>query len=80
MTERTIEGNWDDVVLRNELRGHRVRVTVLDKSAPRGPRPAQSAEQWARELQAWADAHPHTSHFVDDSRDSIYGGTVDEPR
>jgi hypothetical protein len=80
MRERTIEGKWDDVIQRSELRGRRVRVTVLDESVPSVAQPSKSAEDWVRELRAWAEAHPRTSHFVDDSRESIYGGTTDEPR
>ena len=32
-----------------------------------------SREDWQRELQAWIASHPPISHFVDDSRASIYG-------
>lgn len=80
MPERTIEGTWEDVVQRSDLRGRRVRVTVLDEPSPQDTSAVRSAANWVAELRAWAESHPRTSHFVDDSRDSIYGGTVDEPR
>jgi plasmid stability protein len=41
--------------------------------APRDPRPLTPAE-WIRELREWAASHPTTTHFVDDSRESIYEG------
>jgi hypothetical protein len=31
-------------------------------------------KQWAAELRAWATSHPPVSHFIDDSRESIYAG------
>ena len=31
-------------------------------------------EEWKKKLQAWIDLHPVVTHFVDDSRESIYAG------
>lgn len=31
-------------------------------------------EQWLAEFNAWVSSHQPVSHFVDDSRDSIYAG------
>jgi predicted transcriptional regulator len=32
-----------------------------------------SREEWQREINAWIASHGPISHFVDDSRESIYG-------
>jgi len=77
MPDRVIEGTWDEVIQRQDLRGHWVRVTVLDETAtPTSSEPAS----WAARLREWAQSHPRVNHFVDDSREGIYGGTVDDPR
>jgi hypothetical protein len=34
----------------------------------------QRGDDWAKKLQACMDLHPIVSHFVDDSRASIYAG------
>jgi hypothetical protein len=33
-----------------------------------------TADQWSRELRAWAASHPDTTVLADDSRESIYAG------
>jgi len=33
-----------------------------------------SAEEWINDLRAWSASHPYSTHFVDDSRESIYEG------
>jgi Arc/MetJ-type ribon-helix-helix transcriptional regulator len=33
-----------------------------------------SGEEWERAFREWAASHPRTTHFVDDSRESIYEG------
>ena len=76
MPDRVIEGKWEDVVLREDLRGHRVRVIVMDEAA----NPPTADADWLRRLRAWAAGQPKVGHFVDDSREAIYGGTVDDPR
>ena len=69
-----IEGKWEDLVAaRDDLRG-RVRVIVFDN----GEKAAEGA--WLRALHDWIDSHKPVNHFVDDSRESIYSGTVDDPR
>jgi hypothetical protein len=35
---------------------------------------AKSAEEWVAEFMAWVESHPPVTHFVDDSRESIYAG------
>jgi hypothetical protein len=72
MSDVMIQGNWDDLVARQDLRGRRVRVTVIDEQLPDNP--------WLKSLHAWADSHKPLGHLVDDSRESIYSGTVDDPR
>jgi Arc/MetJ-type ribon-helix-helix transcriptional regulator len=39
-----------------------------------------SYEEWSRRFRNWVESHPPIGHFVDDSRDSIYSGTIDDPR
>lgn len=36
--------------------------------------PAASAEEWIKALREWASSHPRQTHYVDDSREAIYGG------
>jgi len=77
MDGKTIEGPWDQLIQRSDLRGHWVRITVLDEA------PQQQAidpdEQFKR-IQEFEKSLPHITHFVDDSRESIYSGTLDDPR
>ena len=68
-----IEGKWEDLAGRQDLRGRTVRVIVLEEGGRR-------EDPWLKSLQAWADSHEPVEHRVDDSRESIYSGTVDDPR
>jgi len=72
MSDEIIQGDWDDLVSRHDLHGRKVRVIVLDEQSPDNP--------WLKSLPAWADSHKPLGHPVDDSRQSIYPGTVDDPR
>jgi hypothetical protein len=69
-----IEGRWEDLAGRRELRGRKVRVIILEENEPRDDDP------WLKSLKDWADNHKVVDHPVDDSRDSIYTGTLDDPR
>lgn len=69
-----IEGNWEDLTEREDLRGRRVRVIVLEEGGKGREDP------WLKSLQAWADSHAPVGHWVDDSRERIYSGTLDDPR
>ncbi len=42
----------------------------------------RSDNPWLKSLHAWADSHLPLGqgHLVDDSREGIYSGTVDDPR
>jgi hypothetical protein len=71
MSDEIIQGDWDDLVGRRDLRGRKVRVIVLDK---------ERNNPWLKSLRAWADGHKPLGHSVDDSRDGIYSGTIDDPR
>jgi hypothetical protein len=53
-----------------------VRRAVEEKLAlPHVARQAElTHEQWSAALRAWAASHPPVTHFVDDSRESIYAG------
>lgn len=72
MSDEIIQGNWDELVTRPDLRGRKVRVIVLDEERSDNP--------WLKSLRAWADSHTPLGHPVDDSRESIYSGMVDDPR
>lgn len=72
MSDEIIQGDWDDLVRRGDLRGRKVRVIVIDEQKVENP--------WLKSLRAWADSHKPLGHSVDDSRESIYSGTVDDPR
>lgn len=61
---------------RYDLRGRRVRVILTDDA---GPAPV-AAEQWVRQLREWAASHAGAVQVADDSRESIYEGTVDDAR
>jgi hypothetical protein len=76
LNDKIIEGQWDDLISRPDLQGRRVRVIVLD--AP--PTAPVQDDEWLKRFHAWANSHKPVGHFVDDSRESIYSGTVDDPR
>lgn len=69
---RTVEGKWDVIITRPELQGRTVRVIVLDEEA---------IDPWFEKLRVWLNApRPRVNHPIDVSRDSIYPGTIDDPR
>ncbi len=74
MADEVFEGRWDDLIERHDLHGRRVRIVVLDGAAD------GQGDPWLKSLTAWADNHDPVGHRVDDSRESIYSGTVDDPR
>lgn len=54
-----------------------VLQAVVEKLADADSRrsgPSQSNKDWAEQLRAIIDLHPVVTHFVDDSRESIYAG------
>ena len=69
-----IEGQWDELIARQDLHGRRVRVMVLETGKQ------SEQDPWLKSLLAWADSHEALGHLVDDSREGIYSGTVDDPR
>jgi deoxyadenosine/deoxycytidine kinase len=73
MTE-IIEGKWEDLVQRLDLRGKDVRVIVFDEDEK------SRQDAGLKAFHDWVDSNAPVNHFVDDSRESIYGGTVDDPR
>jgi hypothetical protein len=72
MADEIIQGEWDDLVRRDDLHGRKVRVIVIDEESSDNP--------WLKSLRAWADSHKPVGHLIDDSREGIYSGTVDDPR
>jgi hypothetical protein len=46
----------------------------LDETDSQPSRPSLTQQEWREKLRAFIDLHPVVSHFVDDSRESIYAG------
>jgi hypothetical protein len=69
-----IEGRWEDLISRRDLQGRYVRVIVFEEGEQ------GDADAWLRSLQAWVDSHEPVAQGVDDSREGVYSGTVDDPR
>ena len=67
-----IQGKWEDLIHKVDLRGHTVRIVVLDTQPSDNP--------WVKSLRAWSDSHKPLGHTVDDGRESIYCATADDPR
>jgi len=65
---KTIEGKWEDLITRQDLAGHIVRVTVLDETVE---------DPWLKKFNAWVNTAEPVEHPIDDSRESIYSGKVD---
>lgn len=52
-----------------------LRAWLDSRSMPSKPsKPKLPDEEWAQAFREWAASHPRTTHFVDDSRESIYEG------
>ena len=69
----TFEGKWEDLTGRHDLQGRKVRVVVLEE------REKGEEDPWLRSLRAWVDSHEPLGHRVDDSRECVYPGTIDDP-
>jgi hypothetical protein len=83
MIEQVIEGKWDELVQREDLRGHRVRITVLEPLPTQHLTESSTPEErqrWLAAFKAWVESHEPVGHFVDDSRESIYDATIGNPR
>lgn len=76
MSNRIIEGAWEEIIQRDDLRGRRVRVVVVDEPT----RDPTEGTRWVSQLRAWVEGHPSVNHIIDDSREGIYDGTIDDPR
>ena len=46
------------------------KLLAAESTGPEG----KTREQWAAEFKAWIESHKPVTHFVDDSRESIYAG------
>lgn len=62
-------GQWDDLVSRPELRGCRVKVTVIDQ-----PSDKPCMDDWLQSLRQMAANGVRVVLPADDSRESIYEG------
>jgi len=69
-----IEGKWEDLAGRQDLQGRMVRVVVF------GEGEKGEEDPWLKSLRAWVDSHEPAGQWVDDSRESIYSGTIHDPR
>ncbi|KAA1259694.1 hypothetical protein LF1_22310 [Rubripirellula obstinata] len=47
-------------------------LTEMAKTATPVSKPHRDHKTWMNDVREWSESHPDTSHFVDDSRDSIY--------
>ena len=72
---KEVTGKWDDLVRRADLRGRRVRITVLDEPRKKGP-----VDPWVEALEELGRTGSDGPADVDTSRDSIYAGTIDDTR
>jgi hypothetical protein len=62
-----VTGRWEELVSRPEFRGHRVRITVLDR-----PSAALETDDWVESLRRMASNGVRIIRPADDSRESIY--------
>ena len=69
-----IEGKWDDLAGRQDLQGRWVRIVVLEEGEK------GAGDPWLRSLREWMSRHEALGQRVDDSRESMYSGTSDDPR
>ena len=51
-----------------------IAAAVRDKQSEILPDAPEDHEKWMAEVKAWSNDHPGSTHFVDDSRESIYEG------
>jgi hypothetical protein len=51
--------------------GREARDAGCDRA---GAGPGEAIDEWCRGLEEWATSFPPVTHFVDDSRESIYAG------
>ena len=65
-----ITGQWEELVSRPEFRGHRVKITIMDR-----PQINQDADGWLESLHKMADHGVKIIRPADDSRQSIYEDT-----
>ncbi len=62
-----VTGRWEELISRPELRGHRVKVTILDEPS----RDLQDGK-WLEALRQMASKGVRIARPADDSRESIY--------
>ena len=63
-----VTGRWEELITRPELRGRRVKVTVLDEQAA----DVQPPNNWLESLRQMASNGVRITRPADDSRESIY--------
>jgi hypothetical protein len=68
-----LEDQLSAEALRRNQPVEEVALSVIAESLAIGDDANQrSADQWRQELQDWIESHRPVSHFVDDSRASVY--------
>jgi len=78
MSDEIIDGEWDDLISRYDFHGRKVRIIVLHEQGSEGR--GSGGKAWLTKLRSWAEGHKPIGHPIDDSRESVYSGTVDDPR
>lgn len=66
------QGVFEDVIAEHDLKGRTVRIEVIE--------PAVNRFDWLQRLKAWQQEFQFHGPPANDSRESIYSGTIDDPR
>lgn len=64
-----IIGNWEELVIRPEFRGHQVKITIMDQ-----PSGTAESDEWLASLRRMASNGVPISRPADDSREGVYEG------
>ncbi|HEY1684784.1 MAG TPA: hypothetical protein VGG19_08480 [Tepidisphaeraceae bacterium] len=65
--QQEMTGQWEELVVRPEFRGHRVKITIIDE------RPFEAhSDSWLESLREMARNGLQVHHPIDDSREHIY--------
>jgi len=56
------------------LEGYLEHLVIASAGTDIAPASEKTAEEWVAEFRAWAASRTPVTHFVDDSRESIYEG------
>jgi hypothetical protein len=65
---KEVTGRWEELILRPEFRGHRVKITIMDEP----PAKRNGDDNWLESLHQMARNGVRITRPADDSRESIY--------